>query len=337
LEGRDVRKVRMIAAAAVVAAGLTAVLVSSAQAHVDIGLIQGGTPEAKCTDPGDFLQFNVLNHPDYVVHENGVITSWSVNAGQTPNQTMTFKIYRETGSGYTVVAHDGPRTLGPGVNTFKVAIPVKISDTIGFSLPNASAEHPVACAYEGANGDQVYGFEGNAPDGGSLPEHKETKEIRLNVAATLLPPPSINIFGRTSLGPITGGGTVVLKGINFEEVSNVSFGGVSAKSFTVNSEQQITAVAPPGKTLEEVSASVTTPAGTAVYPRGFAYSGCVVPKLIGKKLSAAKTKIKASGCKLAKVKRVHGPASKRGKVVKQSPKPGQVGAPGTKVSIKVGA
>jgi hypothetical protein len=45
-----------------------------------------------------------------------------------------------------------------------------------------------------------------------------------------------------SNGPTTGGTTVVITGTNFTGVTNVSFGGVSAASFTVDSVTQITAV-----------------------------------------------------------------------------------------------
>jgi IPT/TIG domain/PASTA domain len=331
------KKLRRIAAAAATTAALAAVLAPSAQAHINVGLIQAGSPEAKCNAPGDFLEFLTGNPPNYKSSDNGVITSWSINAGPTPNQVVTFKIYRETsGGGFVAVAHDGPRTLTPGVNTFKVAIPVKVSDFIGFSLPHAEAV-PVACAYEGINGDELFGFEGDAADGAALStERGETKETRLNLAATLLLPPEINIFHPVSLGPISGGGAVTLEGQHFEEVSAVAFGGVPATKFTVVDEHHIFAVAPPGNSTGNLGASVTTPAGTAVYPTGFSYASCKVPKLVGKKLAAAKAAIKASGCALGKVKKVRGRRSKRGKVLKQSPKPGVAAAPGATVGIKVG-
>jgi hypothetical protein len=158
----------------------------------------------------------------------------------------------------------------------------------------------------------------------------------LNVSATFLAPPALQVDGRVALGSIAGGGAVVLKGLHLAEVSGVSFGGVPAKSFTVNSEQQITAVAPAGKTLSEISAKVTTAAGSTETAAVFSYSGCAVPKLAGKKLKAAKTLIKGAGCKLGKVKKVRGPRKKAGKVLKQSPKPGTVLAPESKVSVKLG-
>jgi beta-lactam-binding protein with PASTA domain len=59
----------------------------------------------------------------------------------------------------------------------------------------------------------------------------------------------------------------------------------------------------------------------------------VVPKLKGKKLKAARKKLKMTGCKLGKVKGVN---DKAAKVVKQSPKPGKVLSRGSKVNVKLG-
>jgi hypothetical protein len=63
---------------------------------------------------------------------------------------------------------------------------------------------------------------------------------------------------------------------------------------------------------------------------------CVVPKLIGKKLKAAKKKIHAADCKLGHVAKKKGVTAKTGKVVKQSPKAGVKKPAGSKVSLKLG-
>jgi beta-lactam-binding protein with PASTA domain len=83
---------------------------------------------------------------------------------------------------------------------------------------------------------------------------------------------------------------------------------------------------------------VTTLAGSSlnVGADRFNYTACVVPKLAGKHLKAAKKSLKQANCKLGKVKKVTGPASKVGAVVKQSPKAGKALAPGSKVSVKLG-
>jgi len=82
--------------------------------------------------------------------------------------------------------------------------------------------------------------------------------------------------------------------------------------------------------------SVTTPAGTAMAPESFAYEACKVPALAGKKLRAAKKRLKKSHCKVGKVKLLGDATKKSGKVKKQRPKAGRVLAPGAKVNVKLG-
>ncbi|GAA3803410.1 IPT/TIG domain-containing protein [Streptomyces phyllanthi] len=63
-------------------------------------------------------------------------------------------------------------------------------------------------------------------------------------------------------GPVSGGTTVTLTGVNFSGATAVSFDGVPAASFTVNSATQITAVAP-SHAAGAAQVTVTTPGGTS--------------------------------------------------------------------------
>ena len=150
--------------------------------------------------------------------------------------------------------------------------------------------------------------------------------------------PDITSLAPTS-GSISGGTTVKISGRDFTGVSAVQFGATSASSFTVDSEIQITAVAPPSPTPGVVDVRVTTAAGTSpvVAADRFTYtsgaSSCVVPKLNGVKLTAARKKLKAAGCTLGKVT---GHKSKSAQVKKQSARPGKVLPAGSKVNVKVG-
>lgn len=82
--------------------------------------------------------------------------------------------------------------------------------------------------------------------------------------------------------------------------------------------------------------SAQTPQNTG--PRPFvvkvsdAAAQCVVPKLKGKKLKAAKKALKAADCRLG---RVRPKGQKTGKVKKQSPKPGKVLPAGSKVNVRL--
>lgn len=66
-------------------------------------------------------------------------------------------------------------------------------------------------------------------------------------------------------------------------------------------------------------------------------SQCTVPSLKGKKLKAAKKKIRAAGCKVGKVTKRKGATAAKGKVVAQRPKAGKTVAAGTAVKVTLAA
>ncbi|MFF7650558.1 IPT/TIG domain-containing protein, partial [Streptomyces sp. NPDC007983] len=76
-------------------------------------------------------------------------------------------------------------------------------------------------------------------------------------------------------GPAAGGTAVTLTGTNLLGATAVKFGTVAATSFTVVSDIQINAVAPPG-TAGPVQVTVTTPGGTS---NGVTYLYVAVPTL----------------------------------------------------------
>jgi len=304
---------------------------STASAQVTLGQLAppGTTFSCEYVQPYDELQTSVAAGNGYVAPSAGTITSWSTQVGSNPGQVLGMKVYRSIGVGtFQVVGQDGPRALVPGLNTFPVNIPVQAGDILGISLPTNAVSD---CGFEtGLEGDQISWQEGNAPTGSSFVIQETYSKNRLNVSASLLPPPTIS-----SITPAAGsikGASVVIGGTNFASVTGVSFGSAPA-AFTVNSEGQITATAPPSKSLSKVSVTVTTAAGSATSAQTFAYKGCKVPQLNGKKLKAAKKKLSKADCKLGKVKKLHGATSKSGKVTNQNPKPGKLLAPGAKVKI----
>lgn len=62
---------------------------------------------------------------------------------------------------------------------------------------------------------------------------------------------------------------------------------------------------------------------------------CVVPKLKGKKLRAAKRAITKANCSVGKVKRAFSSRVKKGRVMSQKPRPGKKLPPGSRVQLKV--
>ena len=316
-----------------------ALFCTSAMAQITVGQLAPPNTPVECNEPElfDEVPIAVASGASYAVPApGGVITSWSTRAGAGAGQSYEMKVFRPTGPGsYLVVAHDGPRPLAPSVlNTFPVSIPIQAGDVVGIQYLGLLST-PTACFFETGNVlDRAGWREGNTPDGGAFSLEEENTAYRLNVSATVLPPPVLTGIA-TPGGTVKGGTPVIIGGANLAEVRAVSFGATPA-TFTVNSETQITAVAPPSKTLAKVPVTVTTVAGTATSASTFSYEGCKVPKLANKKLKPSKKALKKGDCKLGKVKKQGDATAKTGKVVKQNPKPGKILAPGAKVTIKLG-
>jgi hypothetical protein len=329
---------------AVTALASLALFSASAAAQITVGqLAPTAALEANCgyEEPWDEFQTSVASGASYAVPApGGVITSWSTNAGPGAGQLFEMKIFRPLGPNlYFVVAHDGPRPLIPStLNTFPVSIPVRAGDILGVHIPTELETAPTACEFKTGSPLDIERYkEGDAADLSAfvLTTGFESSEFRYNVAATVLPPPVLTGLA-TPGGSVKGGTPVVITGANLADVKAVSFGAVPATSFVVNSEAQITAIAPPSTTLSAVPVSVTTGAGTATTATAFAYEGCKVPKLAHKKLKASKKALRNRDCRVGKVKKAGDTTAKTGKVVKQSAKPGTILAPGAKITIKLG-
>ncbi|HEX5982702.1 MAG TPA: IPT/TIG domain-containing protein [Solirubrobacterales bacterium] len=315
---------------------LALVLPAQAGAQVTIGELAPPNPVPYCINgPYDGAPVGPAA-PTYTAPISGTVTSWSTNATLGAGQRLTFKIYRPVAPGrYLIVGHDGPRDLVPGVlNTFSTSLPIQAGDLIGSNDLNAD-DFPNACLFETGNpADAVFYTEGDFPDGATIEPEGFEEGVRFNLKATILPPPTLASLA-PSRGSFKGGSSVVLTGSNLAQVSGVSFGGVPAQ-FTVNSESQVTAVSPPVSKLGSVPVTLTTAAGTATSPQLFAYEGCRVPKLKGKKLKGAKKRLRRADCRVGKVKKRGDATAKTGEVVKQRPKPGKLLPPNAKVKVTLG-
>jgi PASTA domain/IPT/TIG domain len=265
----------------------------------------------------------------------GAVIRWSVIDASGP---FRLRVLRPAGGAvYTAVASSPTATasggFGTGIQTFAAAVPINAGDAIGLDI----AEGNEIGVHQGEPGDSAAAWSPPIPDGATEPYAKSEEEFEAGYDAVVQPAPTLTALSPAS-GSIKGGTAVTVAGTGFANVSGVSFGGVPAKSFTVANEGQLTAVAPASKKLSTVDVTVTTIAGTTPLTAAdkFTYKACVVPKLKGKKLKAAKKKLRKAGCKPGKVKRLKGVTAKAGKVVKQSPKPGKKLAPGTKVKVTLG-
>ena len=254
-------------------------------------------------------------------------------------QKLGLKVFRPAGPDtYTALAEDDRDITPMSTNTFPVSIPVQAGDLIGLHIPSVAKESPQNnCEFGTAeNNHHAYKL-GSAPIGVPTKfDAEEDFEVALNVSATVLPPPTIAGLSPPR-GSVKGGTAVSHRRRRISPRSKASsFGATPAAAFSVGSEGQITATAPPSKTITSVPITVTTVAGTATSVQTFTYEGCMVPKLRGKKLKASKKKLRKADCKTGKVKKRKGATGATGKVVKQSAKPGTILAPGTKVKVTLG-
>lgn len=76
------------------------------------------------------------------------------------------------------------------------------------------------------------------------------------------PPPAITSIS-PSTGSEAGGEKVTIVGSSFLGATQVEFGNVEAKKFTVYSYTEIIAISPPGKTVGSVYVTVVTPDGSS--------------------------------------------------------------------------
>ena len=256
---------------------------------------------------------------------DGAIVRWRMLGAK--GGPFYLRTLRANGSGaYQAVGSSNAATpIGEGLQTFSTSIPVKAGDQIGVDPTNPTDEIGVATV-AGAS----FGFIFPSPFNGATvaPSGTENgKEIELS--AEVQPEPSIDEL-QNFRGSIAGGTVVKIKGNDLNGASAVKFGKKPATTFSVESENSITATAPRSSVAGFVHVTVTTLAGTSEEVRSdrFEYEGCVVPKLRGKSLRATRKALKRAGCRLGKAKG-------EGKVVKQNPKPRKVRLPGTKVSVKL--
>lgn len=346
---------------------------SSAMAEpIIVGQIAPMSPMAYCGTaqgkPAELLVSSTEGGNDFAAPIAGTITSWSTTAASAPGQQVGLKIYRPVPGNeenlpgltvtlppgimdvYTVVGHDGPRVLKPGViNTFPTNIAVRAGDIVGYYSANGSQATPNACWYNNLVATDYLAInETSTSDGSSVYLPTLARAARTNISAVLQPPPTLTSLSPAS-GPVTGGTTVSITGTNLENATGVSFGGAPAAGFRVASENEIVATTPAGTGSVSVTATVTTVAGSAT-GAGFTYESqktapprvkhrrkksrsCVVPGLRGKRLRAVRRKLRRSHCRLG---RVTGSRRKAAIVKRQHPAAGKVSAAGTSVDVVLG-
>ncbi len=268
---------------------------------------------------------------------SGAVVRWRLT-GAYNAKSFNLRVLRPASGGkYAAVGASAPVSpaKGSGLISFETAIPIQAGDVIAVDVHEGCLGSAAPAGVHDVNWNPVLA-EGGSP---VSPQYGPFN-TEIGYDAYVQPAPTISSITPAS-GSIAGGAAVTISGANFEGATAISFGAVPA-SFNRESSTQIQATVPAG-VAGPATVTVTTPAGTASVP--FTYLGapaplpvaqCVVPKLAGKKLKAAKKKLKAGDCKVGEVKKHKGVTAADGKVVHQSAKAGAKLAAGTKVKLTLG-
>jgi hypothetical protein len=191
----------------------------SAAGDVTIGqLASASPPPANCPAGSyDLAQYSssVRYSIPYDFGSAALIKSWSTRAASA-GQMLTFKVFRQSYDDpktWTVIGHDGPRTLTAGINTFTTQIQAAEGDVIGFNSPTSAN----ACYFTVTENAGYFERAGNLDDGqaGFFPAARYGR--RLNVTAEVVdladpPEPEVpNDFHFGKLKRNTKKGTAVLE------------------------------------------------------------------------------------------------------------------------------
>ncbi|HEV8681457.1 MAG TPA: IPT/TIG domain-containing protein, partial [Actinomycetota bacterium] len=107
------------------------------------------------------------------------------------------------------------------------------------------------------------------------PQGTDTSSADFTVSSSCAAAPTISSFSPTS-GPV--GTSVTINGTGFTGATAVTFGGVSAGTFSVNGAgTRITAIVPSGAVTGKIT--VTTPGGTATSSTNFTVTGAAAPTI----------------------------------------------------------
>jgi hypothetical protein len=194
--------VRSIAATLVACA----VLAAPAHASFSVGQITSptGTPSGNCGSAAHFVQASTgAAPPSYVIPVDGIVTSWSTNAGPLPGQKLRLDVFHlVAGTTYSVVGTSGIQDLTSSAinDNLPARIRVHPGDLLGLSPdPEGSpmSTSGVLCGFNSADASDVVQA-GLVPFGATVDLPGTTTKERLNVAAMIEPDADGDGFGDES-------------------------------------------------------------------------------------------------------------------------------------------
>jgi hypothetical protein len=333
-ERGPVRRLTMVIAAV---AAVCLAFAGAAQASViSIGSVL--PPEYKSTEFGrpQTLFNTALPEPGATLTSpvDGAIVKWLVQGAE--GGPFYLRVLHPNGKGNYEAAGTslGATPTGPGLQEFSTNLKIKAGDYIGIDPTNATDKIGVA-EVSGASYATVFP---RPTEGLVVPAGESFSGKEIELSAQIQPAPEVTLVS-PPFGPVTGGTIITITGKNFSQASEVKFGSTAAAAFTVDSDTEITATTPKMLRPGQVDVAVTTFAGTNpnTHFDDYVYTACVVPKIKNRTLKVAKSMLRRAGCKLGHVKKIDAPKPKKvGKVLKQTPNPGKVLAPGARVRIQLG-
>ncbi|MBS1845591.1 MAG: IPT/TIG domain-containing protein [Actinobacteria bacterium] len=290
---------------------------------------------------------------------SGTIVRWRTK-GTFSGGGFRIRVLRPVGANYIGAGGGSFATpVGSSLQVFPTNVPIQAGDLIGLDAEGLNATYSVGNVV----GSNYRAFSPTFPEGGSAsPIYSNSGELGFD--AEVVRTPTVIQTGPPS-GALSGGTTVTIAGRDLEGATAVKFGAsAAAANFTVVSDNEITAVAPPGAQPGAVDITVTTVGGTSTAVSGdkFTYLAppvspnpapavpstsppvlpksprtCTVPDVIGKHLPRAEKALVAAGCRRGTVTKAKGATRMAGLVTKEAPKPGTKVAAGTKVNVRLGA
>lgn len=264
---------------------------------------------------------------------SGMVVRWRMTGFSSPGPFKLRILHPVSGGQYMGAGTSSAQTRSSsGTEVFATHLPIQAGDLIGLDGSSASDSFPVS-----SNPGSSFSIWQPPLEDGLSAAPIPGLAYELGVDAVVQPAPQVVLISPAS-GPVSGGTSVKISGHDFTEVTAVRFGSAPAASFTVDSEDLITAVSPPSATPGTVDITIAAAGGSSPNAAAdqFTYlaapSSCNVPKLKHATLKLARKRLRRAGCKLGKVS---GSKRRSARVVKQRPKPGKQLPGGGKVSVKL--
>jgi hypothetical protein len=180
----------------IAAAALTAIALMAPPAPAEAATTVGQTffpPISNDTcGPPEFevLQTGRADGTSYATPSNGVITSWSFEAGPDTT-TLALRVYRPTGTAhrYLVLADAGSQTITAlsGLHTFPTSIPVRSGDIIGIRGTSGT------CARQTFDGADTYDYDDPVTPVGEADDYFFSDGYIWDISATVNPSNSFTL------------------------------------------------------------------------------------------------------------------------------------------------